>query len=333
MVRKIAIWFVLVIAGLAVLTYAAFQLSPWPMALIIRHSFNKGASEAAAALEKHVPPGIGEKPDIPYAPNDPDALLDVYFPKTLKPGEALPTIVWVHGGAWISGDKRDVANYLRKLTKHGYTTVSVGYSIAPGAIYPTPVKQVLAALKYLSASKGLHVDNTRIMLAGDSAGAQIASQVANIVSDPSYARLTGFIPTLRREQLKGVLLFCGAYDVALADLNGPFGGFLRTVLWSYSGTKHFESDGKFAQLSVAKYVTASFPPAFISAGNADPLGPQSVAMASALKAQGVPVDTLFFLREYKPELGHEYQFNLDSEAGQLALKRALAFTGKQLKGT
>jgi acetyl esterase len=76
---------------------------------------------------------------------------------------------------------------------------------------------------------------------------------------------------------------------------------------------------------VANYVTGAFPPAFVSAGNADPLLSQSLEMAKVLKAAGVRVDTLFFPDDHEPPLPHEYQFNLDTEAGQLALERSLAF--------
>jgi acetyl esterase/lipase len=100
---------------------------------------------------------------------------------------------------------------------------------------------------------------------------------------------------------------------------------LRTVLWSYSGTKDFLDDPAFDTASVAQYVTDAFPPSFISAGNGDPLGPQSVLMAAALRAKGVRVDELFFPPDTTPALPHEYQFNLDTGAGQQALERAVAF--------
>jgi acetyl esterase/lipase len=61
---------------------------------------------------------------------------------------------------------------------------------------------------------------------------------------------------------------------------------------------------------------AAFPPMFISAGNADPLVPQSRAMAAGAAQAGVSVDSLFFPPDYVPPLPHEYQFNLDTEAGR-----------------
>jgi acetyl esterase/lipase len=76
---------------------------------------------------------------------------------------------------------------------------------------------------------------------------------------------------------------------------------------------------------VIDHVTPDFPPAFISAGNADPLLPQSVEFAHALSAQGVPVVSLFFEKAHKPPLGHEYQFDLDGADGKAALDRSERF--------
>ena len=47
--------------------------------------------------------------------------------------------------------------------------------------------------------------------------------------------------------------------------------------------------------------------------------------AEIAKAKGVPVDSLFFPESYTPPLRHEYQFDLDSDAGRLALDRSLEF--------
>ena len=279
------------------------------------------------ALEKHVPAGVAELLDERYQVNDEDAFLDVFYPAHIdQTAVVLPTIVWVHGGAWVSGDKAQIANYLRILASKGYTVVGVGYSIAPRKIYPTPLTQINTALAYLQANaQRLHIDSTRLYLAGDSAGAQIAAQLANIISSPSYAQNIGIYPSVRATQMRGVLLYCGAYDLDLVRLDGLAGVFLEAVLWSYTGTKDFLTDTRFASASVVHFVSPAFPQTFISVGNKDPLAAQSYAMAEALAVQKVPVDALFFSKSDTPSLAHEYQFNLDTEAGQQALARSLRF--------
>ncbi len=164
------------------------------------------------------------------------------------------------------------------------------------------------------------------MLAGDSAGAQIAAQTANIISDPAYAEALGIDPSLERPRLAGMLLYCGVFDVGDVDFAGGFSGFLRSVLWAYSGTKDFAADEKLmATFSVTPSVTSNFPPTFISAGNGDPLLQQSISLAAKLHEVGVRVETLFFPEDTSPPLPHEYQFNLDRPQGEEALARSLAF--------
>ena len=325
--RKVLAWCLAALAVLAVGGYALYEMTPWPRALIVRAAFDREAVGAMRLLEKHAPANVSALLDVRYDVDDNDASLDVYFPASAQPaGAALPTIVWLHGGAWISGHKDYVGSYLKILAAQGYTAISVNYSLAPGATYPKPVRQAFEALAFLMRDpQRFHVDPTRLVLAGDSAGAQIAAQVAAIAASPVYAMQVGVAPTVFAAQIKGALLFCGAYDADSVKLDGAFGDFLRTVLWAYSGKRDFRDDPAFATFSVAHYVTATFPPTFVTAGNADPLEPQSKELARTLKSKGVSVDELFFAADEKPPLPHEYQFNLDWGAGVKARDRALAF--------
>lgn len=325
--KRWIVWLVACVLALGLAGTAAYTLTPWPKALLIRHAFEKGGAQAAAAMARHVPPGIHEMHDLSYRSGDDDARLDVFRPqKATASGETLPTIVWIHGGAWISGSKSDVAPYLRILASHGYTTVGIDYSIAPGKHYPLPVVQANAALHYLMENAArLGIDRDRLVIAGDSAGGHIAAQLGTITTSPAYARMLGIPPAISATQLRGMVLICGAYDITLPDYNGIQGDFLRTVLWSYSGRRDFLAAPEFRTASVAKYVTRDFPPSFITAGNADPLEPQSKAMAGQLQHVDVDTDTLFYPPDHAPALPHEYQFNLDDADGRQALVRLLAF--------
>lgn len=325
--KRLRNWLIGIISGIILLIaaiYIAFQVSPWPGALLIRYEFDKNGTKVAQAMEKHVPAGVAQIENQQYRPNDKDGYLDVFYPdKTAKP---LPTVVWVHGGAWVSGDKNNIDNYLKIIASRGYTAVGVDYTIAPEAQYPTPLLQLSDALTYLQQNaKRLNIDADNIILAGDSAGSQIVAQMGTIITNPTYAHEVDIRPVLAADKLKGVVLNCGAYDLALADYNGPFGGFLKTVLWAYSGKKDFLNDPQLKTASVVNYVTKDFPPAFITAGNTDPLLPQSLEFAKKLKDLGVPTSTLFYPVDHQPPLNHEYQFNLDTPDGQQALSQILQF--------
>lgn len=318
---------VLIVVGMVVILgmgiYAAFQLSPWPSVWLIRHQFDKGAEQAKASVAPHIPQGVSARYGLSYAADDRDALFDVFAPA--KASAPLPAVVWEHGGGFISGTRSDLSGYLQVLAARGYVVMAIDYTVAPEAQFPTPVRQTNAALTYLVANAArFNIDPQRIFLAGDSAGAQIVAQTALTISDPDYARRIGITPGLARERLRGLVLFCGPYDPGSLNFDNAYGSFMRIVIWSCAGTRD-PHDPRVTQLSVTPHVTAAYPLTFISVGNADPLAPQSVVFAEALRARGVEVNALFFPQDHDPPLDHEYQLLLSTDAGRLSLDRYTAF--------
>lgn len=270
MIKKLALAFLIILVGAATGLFLWTRVSPLPMAMGIRFLFDQGAKQASEALEKHLPDNIHATLNIPYDPADPKALLDIYYPKDLQEGQKLPLIVWIHGGAFISGHKEDIRNYLKILASHGFVVAAPEYTYAPEAQYPTPIRQTLQALEFLTTT-GLPypLDPEALFLAGDSAGAQIVGQVANIITSPEYALAIQLTSSIPQDKIKGLLLHCGAFDASLVNFDRGFGFFLRTVFWSYFGSKDFRQDPRLKEFSVIENMTARFPPFFISAGNAD----------------------------------------------------------------
>lgn len=335
-ILKWVAWIGGIVVVIALLVYIAFQVSPWPSVLLLRSAFEKNAVQQIDIMNKYVPStGIDASYDISYRQNDKDALLDVYTPTTaVTEKKNLPTVIWVHGGGWISGNKGNVAPYMKILAGKGYNAIAVNYSVSPEKTYPTPIVQLDAALRYINQhADTLHVDKNQLFLAGDSAGSQIASQVATIITNPEYARLVAMDAPLQPTQLKGMLLNCGAYDLSIINANGNSEGakLLRTFLWSYSGKKDFMDDADIKPASVIEYVNKDFPPTFITAGNVDPLLPQSQAMAKKLQSLEVSTEALFYPDNYTPALNHEYQFNLDTTAGKKALADMEAFLQRHIQ--
>jgi acetyl esterase len=307
--------------------YGSFLFSPWPGVLRFRRGSERQAIHLVSKLEKYVPDGIAAKLNQRYDVEDANALFDAFYPANIEyTDQLLPTIVWVHGGSWISGSKDDIANYLKILASKGFTTIGVNYTLAPEKTYPSPVIQVNEALAFIAKnSRRFHADPSKVFLAGDSAGSQIAAQLANVISLPSYAEKVGVTPSIQRSQLRGVILHCGVYDAELTKYSRA------GVLWAYFGTQDFLKDPRIKQFSVAHSITADFPPIFISSGNDDALAPHSHLFAAIATKNGIPVDSLFFPEDYKPPMQHEFQFDLDTEEARLALDRSVKFVLAQIK--
>ncbi|HEX5353078.1 MAG TPA: alpha/beta hydrolase [Rhodanobacteraceae bacterium] len=312
----------------AVVIALGWLASPWPRVALIRYFYDRGGVATARSLARHVPAGVASIRDVAYRDGDPAARMDVFFPAAIENTvRGLPTIVWVHGGGWVAGHRSDIANYAQILAAQGFTTVALDYALPPQAVYPAAVEEINAALGYLTRNAAqLHVDSSRFVLAGDSAGAQIAAQVANIVTNPDYAQAMAIEPAVHPAQLVATVLACGAYDLARAGASGGlYMRFFGAAFWAYSGRRDFRDDPRFRLMSVALHLTPHFPPTFLTAGNGDPLESQSRGMARRLRALGVPVETLLYSPGHRPRLPHEYQFNLDTPAGREALQRIVGF--------
>jgi acetyl esterase/lipase len=302
-------------------------VSPKPMVFVLRRQFSAGADVLAARLMRDAPSDVVATIDERYDAH-PDALLDVYTPAAaVAGGERLPTVVWTHGGAFVGGSKEEIGGYLRTIAGAGFTVVGVRYTLAPEARHPTPTRQLLEALRHLEANADrLHVDPQRFVLVGDSAGAQISAQAASVVTNPEYSALLGVDALIKAEQLRGVALCCGVFDLAMVEPSSPFRMLIDAVGWAYSGTRDFRNDQAFiSTVSVPPHVTAEFPPTFLTVGNTDPLARQSVALAEVLRSKKVDVETLFYPADHTPNLDHEYQFDLDLDDARTALDRMIAF--------
>ncbi|MFK0240312.1 alpha/beta hydrolase [Microbacterium sp. NPDC090281] len=315
-----------VVAVVAVVAIVG-SLTPWPSAMIIRAVFTKGGEETAAEMDKYVSDTkLTEKLDVAYGDDGADTTMDLFRPASAT--GPLPTVVWIHGGAWISGAKENVDPYLRILAAEGYTTIGVNYTIGPEGVYPLAVHQLNEALAYIDAhAEELGVDASQIVLAGDSAGAQLASQMATLITSTDYAEIMDITPAISSGQLVATVLNCGVYDLAaLARLQGIAGWGLKTSMWAYAGTKTWAEDSTGSTMSTVDWVTADFPTTYISGGNGDGLTwLQSIPMAQRLDELGVDVTTQFWPAPHEPQLPHEYQFHLDLPDAQTALQKTIDF--------
>ena len=146
------------------------------------------------------------KSDIAYGePADPLQTLDVYAPAGAK---NLPVVVWIHGGGWQAGDKKEMDHKPQAFMEKGLVFVSVNYRMLPKVvmldIFHDVAKSVGWVHKHIAEFGG---DPDRLLIMGHSAGAQLA---ALMCTDDRYLKAEGVSFT----SLKGCVPVDGdTYDV------------------------------------------------------------------------------------------------------------------------
>lgn len=291
--------------------------------------FNASTNIQKKFIDKHAPKDVRVYNNIQYMAN-PNLHMDVYQPEYIAEIGARPTVVWIHGGGWISGSKEHARGYFKLLASKGYNVVAVEYQFAPDAVYPTQLHQINKALSYLQMNAAqYHVDASKLYLAGDSAGANMASHYAAFVSNPDYAQSQNFQPAINRKQLQGLILHCGIYDLNHFVETAP--DEIRLLEWginnlvqAYTGER--KNDAEFlSSISSRQHVNQNYPPVFISGGNKDFLtASQSLPFVETLKANQVPVTEAFY-PDSKELLVHEYQFMMSKKASQQTFDKTVEF--------
>ncbi|QXB85651.1 alpha/beta hydrolase [Acinetobacter lwoffii] len=296
---------------------------------VIAGAFNLTTGLQQKVMDRYAPGTVIVQQNITYAPQQ-KLSLDLYQPQNIASIGPRPTIVWIHGGGWISGSKEHARGYFKLLAAQGYNVVSVQYQFAPKATYPSQLHQINQALEFLDTYADTYqIDAQNLYLAGDSAGANIASHYAALLTNPVFANQSGIQPHLQPAQLKGLILHCGIYDLEAFASTAP--EEMKIIEWgvfnliqAYTGDRKYDAEF-LKQISPIQYITPSYPPVFISGGNKDFLtDTQSLPFVKALKEQQIPVTEIFY-PESKAWLIHEYQFFMGKKESQQTFVKTLDF--------
>lgn len=245
-----------------------------------------------------LPAGVTECRNISYGSHGEDNLLDVYFPEGTA--EPLPTIVSIHGGGYVYGTKEIYRRYGMDMARRGFAFVNFNYRRAPKWKFPTPLADTNAVMEWiLQNADRYHLDPDRIIVLGDSAGAQMTSQYAAMQSNPEYGKLFGL--KLAKIHIRAVGLNCGLYDLSKMGAE-PRRGMHR----DYFG-KLPKDDPRFRCL---ESVTADFPPAFITTGTEDFLRELAQPMYDFLRENGVEAQWKCYGQEGDKNVCHVFHVNI-----------------------
>ncbi len=194
-----------------------------------------------------------------------------------------PVIIYFHGGGWASGSIATHDSLCRKLAKVSNTPVlSVGYGLAPEVKFPTPLEQGYAVLQWVAANAAdLDIDKDKIILAGDSAGATIATALCLMSRDRNG-------PDIRQQLLLYPVTDLSGFS-SPSYKNFGKGYILTTESIEWLRGLYLNSDAEMTNPLVSPLLAENLdnlPPAFIVTAQFDPLNSDGKAYYEKLKAAG-----------------------------------------------
>ncbi|HEV7920730.1 MAG TPA: alpha/beta hydrolase [Thermoanaerobaculia bacterium] len=224
-------------------------------------------------------------------------LLDLRIPDGPGP---FPLIVYLHSGAWISGD-RSGGPAIRQAAR-GYAVASIDYRLAPQYVWPAQLEDCKAAVRWLRAHAAQYrLDPARVGVFGTSSGGHLAAMLATTNGRPEFEGAYLGNPD-QSSSVKAVVDLYGPTDLLKLDdqklpcipLDGNAPFMPPSLLM---GCPIQQCKEKTATASPLNYVTRDTPPFLILHGLLDCLVPwqQSQLLDDALEAQGVDSTLVYLL--------------------------------------
>jgi acetyl esterase len=199
-------------------------------------------------------------------------------------GRAAPLVVFYHGGGWVVGSVETHDGYCRALAvASGAVVVSVDYRLAPEHRFPAAwIDAYDAACWAYEQSEQLGADRNRLVVAGDSAGGNLAAVVCLAARDRKG-------PPIAKQIL--IYPICDA-DFETASYREMGEGYFLTrdtMQWFFDHYAPQASDRASPFISPLRAADLTgLPPAFVLTAEYDPLRDEGEAYAKRLIAAGVP---------------------------------------------
>ncbi|KAJ3049816.1 Kynurenine formamidase [Rhizophlyctis rosea] len=162
--------------------------------------------------------GVKVHSSIPYTSDgqNPKQTYDVFFPPNLQPESPRPLLVYIHGGAWRTGDKSEYS-YLGTHFAQNYNipTLVPSYRLSPKVTHPTHLQDVALAISHFINTSHTHLPSpiTQIYISGHSAGGFMSTLLSLLPEYLDKADAETSSPTRTYTLIKGIIGIQGIYSI------------------------------------------------------------------------------------------------------------------------
>ena len=254
----------------------------------------------SARDEEVKPEGVALLEDVVYGSGGGRELLADVVYRQETPPEPRPAIVFIHGGGWSGGNRRQFLRQACYLAlRHDYLAVCPAYRYSAEAIFPAAVHDVKCAVRWVRSHAGRYgIDPDRVAAGGGSAGGHLAAMLGvtrgapELEGDGGWAELSSHVDL--------AIPLNGAFDLTDAFLGAASEG-ARDAVRDFLGGMPEDLPERSGKASPMYWVSAEASPMLFLHGAADEtVSPQqSVAMYEELTTSGVPSEI-----ELYPGKGH-----------------------------
>jgi len=256
-------------------------------------------SVSPIAAKPKLPPNVELLSGVKFGSGGGRALLMEILRPRKRSAEALPALVWVHGGGWRGGDRFGGLTKLLPFTQAGYFCASIEYRLSQEAVFPAQIQDCKCAIRFLRAqSIKYNLDPQKIGAWGGSAGGHLVALLGTSGDVKALEGSGGWPDASSRVQA-----VCDWFGPA--DLRGLARASPDAVLpvTQLLGGAVAERPELATQASPVCYVTPDDPPFLIMHGDRDQLVPvsQSILLDEALRKAGVDAKLIII-----PGAGHGF---------------------------
>ncbi|NUQ51535.1 MAG: alpha/beta hydrolase [Phycisphaerales bacterium] len=205
-----------------------------------------------------------------------ELMLNLAQPADLKPGDARPCIVAIHGGGWAAGKREDLNFLISEAAKQGFVGATISYRFAPGFRFPAQIEDCAAAVRFLKQNAEKYgLDPDRIGAIGISAGAHLAMLLAvggendGLGMKAADSSLTG--------RVRASVAFFGPTDLSSKDFAPTTTQILNGLIGADDMIDGVSKVDRAKKASPVTYVTKDDSPILMFFGTKDPLVPHTQA--------------------------------------------------------
>jgi acetyl esterase len=323
---KIVLIVIIMIIGGVVITN---QLTPKPISLLVQKQFDTSKKATIYPRPKgfkKATSGMILKVNQKYSSKYDNNTMDIYIPKQHRANKNR-ALFWVHGGAYVGGDKRDTSDYLKMLCQDtGQIIININYTLATKNEHPAAVQQLNEAIKSVKDDYKDQIDWSNISIGGDSAGAQISSEYILALQDSKIRQRDKLVPSLKNSQVKRFISLSGLLEPQkFSHVEDRITSFMFSRCgWQYFGRKNFEQNQEIKQLALLKHAKTWNQKTFLTDGNTNTFTKQMKDTAQALNQNGGSV-TMVDYPKTKAKLNHEYQFDFSNRQAKKTYQDLVSF--------